>query len=218
MNHARSALSRKSFPLLRAAGLALVLMLAACGFQMRGETPLPFKTLYINIPDNTRFGANVRRSLRAASPDTIQTEAPQEAEAILQQINDHRDLREVSLNAQGRVEEYELSIHFTFRLIDAKGHAIIPDTTLTAYQQMPYDDQVMQAKENQIKMLYDTMQQSLVSRLLRRLTATDVREAADRLRQGITDPNAPVYDPTQVQMQSDDPMGTPSLDDAPLRY
>ncbi|WP_144638240.1 LPS assembly lipoprotein LptE [Bordetella genomosp. 13] len=221
MNHARLAPSRlTSRPLLRAAGVALVLLLAACGFQMRGVTPLPFDTMYVTIPDNTKFGADVRRSLRAASPDTRLTVTPKEAEVILQQVSDSRDLREVSLNAQGRVEEYELSIAFTFRLIDAKGNAIIPDTTLTAYQQMPYDDQVMQAKEDQIDMLYQTMQQSLVNRLLRRLTAPDVREAAVRLKQGISDPNAPVYDPTAVKPAQDVPypLRSPSVNDVRQRY
>ncbi|SAI72388.1 lipoprotein precursor [Bordetella ansorpii] len=221
MNHARLAPSRPfSRPLLRAAGLALVLLLSACGFQMRGETPLPFDTLYVTIPDNTKFGADVRRSLRAASPNTRLTTTGKEAQAILQQVGDARGLREVSLNAQGRVEEYELSINFTFRLIDAKGNAIIPDTTLTAYQQMPYDDQVMQAKEDQMNMLYENMQQSLVNRLLRRLTSQDVRDAAARLKQGVDDPNAPVYDPNAAQAMPDVPypMRSPSVNDARQRY
>ena len=52
--------------LLRAASLAAVMLLAACGFALRGVTPLPFDTLYVGIADNTRFGADVRRALRAA--------------------------------------------------------------------------------------------------------------------------------------------------------
>lgn len=221
MNHARLAPSRP-FPraLLRTAGLALVMLLAACGFKMRGETPLPFDSMYVNIPDNSRFGADVRRSLRASSPNTRLTDTPKEAQAILQQVNNTRGLRDVSLNAQGRVEEYELSIAFTFRLIDAKGNAIIPDTTLSAYQQMPYDDRAMQAKEDQIALLYDTMQQSLVSRLMRRLTAPDVREAVARLQQGAVDPDSPVYDPSQVKPVPDvpEPWRTPSINDARPRY
>jgi len=197
MNHARLAPPRRPTLLTRAAGLVLVMLLAACGFQMRGTTPLPFKTMYVGLPDNTRFGADVRRSLRAASPDTRLVATPKEAEAILQQVADNRTLRDVSLNAQGRVEEYELSIQFTFRLIDAKGNAIIPDTTLTAYRQMPYDDQVMQAKEDQIQVLYADMQQALVARLIRRLTAPDVHQAAARPR-GNGDLDAPVYDPNQA--------------------
>ena len=94
----------------------------------------------------------------AASPNTKLVNSPKEAQAILQQVNDARSLREVSLNAQGRVESYELGINFTFRLIDAKGNALIPDTTLSIYREMPYDDQIVQAKQGQIETLYKAMQ------------------------------------------------------------
>ncbi|KAG1253722.1 hypothetical protein G6F65_017343 [Rhizopus arrhizus] len=93
--------SRQSW-LLRGACLALFMLLSACGFALRGVTPMPFDTLYVGIPDSTQFGADVRRSLRAASPNTKLVDTPKEAQAILQQVADTRTLREVSLNAQGR--------------------------------------------------------------------------------------------------------------------
>ncbi|CAM3791028.1 LPS assembly lipoprotein LptE [Bordetella tumulicola] len=180
---------------LRAVSLATVMLLAACGFTMRGVTPLPFETLYVGIPDNTRFGADVRRAIRASSPDTKLVGTPKEAAAILQLVANDRSLREVSLNAQGRVEEYELGIIFTFRLITNKGIAILPDTTLSVYREMPYDDQVVQAKQAQMETLYESMQESLVSRLLRRLTAPEVHTAYAAAQRGDINPDNPVYDP-----------------------
>ncbi|CAM4261556.1 LPS-assembly lipoprotein LptE [Bordetella tumbae] len=183
---------------LRAASLATVMLLAACGFAMRGVTPLPFDTLYVGIPENTRFGADVRRAIRAASPNTRLADQTKDADAVLQVVDNSRSLREVSLNAQGRVEEYELGINFTFRLVTNKGVAILPDTTLSIYREMPYDDQVVQAKEAQMETLYQSMQQALVSRLLRRLTAPDVNTAYEAAQRGESDPDSPVYDPNVV--------------------
>ncbi len=175
---------------------------------------MPFETLYVGIPDNTQFGADVRRSLRAASPDTKLVATPKEAQAILQQVSDSRTLREVSLNAQGRVEEYELGINYTFRLIDAKGRALIPDTTLSIYREMPYDDQVVQAKQGQIETLYKSMQRDLVSRLLRRMTAPDVREAFENAERRGESGETPLYDPTAPQPQrTPTPWQTPSTTD-----
>jgi len=37
---------------------------------MQGETPLPFKTMSITIPENTQFGADIRRAIKASSPNT----------------------------------------------------------------------------------------------------------------------------------------------------
>ncbi|AMD44637.1 LPS assembly lipoprotein LptE [Bordetella holmesii] len=182
---------------LKATGLAVVMLLTACGFQMRGETPLPFKTLYVGIPDNTRFGADVRRSIRAVSPETRIVADPKAAAANLQQVSSTRSLRDVALNAQGRVEEYELGLVFTFRLVDSTGRAIIPDTTFTVYRDLPYDDGVVQAKQSQMEALYESMQQTLLSRLLRRLTAPDVAESMHRLEQTKDDisEDTPLFDP-----------------------
>ncbi|ADP18131.1 rare lipoprotein B [Achromobacter xylosoxidans A8] len=200
--------------LLRGACLALFMLLSACGFALRGVTPMPFETLYVGIPDTTQFGADVRRALRAASPDTKLVAGPKEAQAILQQVGDTRTLREVSLNAQGRVEEYELGINYTFRLIDAKGRALIPDTTLSIYREMPYDDQVVQAKQGQIDTLYKAMQRDLVSRLLRRMTAPEVRKAFENAEQRAEDGETPLYDPTMPEQQrTPAPWQTPSTTD-----
>ena len=200
--------------LLRGACLALFMLLSACGFALRGVTPMPFKTLYVGIPDSTQFGADVRRSLRAASPDTKLVDSPKDAEAILQQVSDSRTLREVSLNAQGRVEEYELAINYTFRLIDNKGRALIPDTTLSLYREMPYDDQVVQAKQGQIDSLYKAMQRDLVTRVLRRMTAPDVRRAFENAEERGENGEIPLYDPTAPQPpRTPTPWQTPSTTD-----
>lgn len=200
--------------LLRGACLALFMLLTACGFALRGVTPMPFETLYVGIADNTQFGADVRRALRAASPDTKLVASPKEAQAILQEVSNTRALREVSLNAQGRVEEYELGINYTFRLIDAQGRALIPDTTLSIYREMPYDDQIVQAKQGQIETLYLAMQRDLVSRLLRRMTAPDVRKAFENREQRGEDGEIPLYDPTAPMPRSTPtPWQTPSTTD-----
>ena len=202
----------------RAAGLAVLMLLTACGFALKGETPLPFDTLYVGISDNTQFGADFRRQLKAASPNTRQVQKPAEAEAVLQQLEMRRTLREVSLNAQGRVEEYELGIIFRFRLVDSKGNALLPDTTFAVYRDMPYDEQIVQAKQTQMDTLYKAMQQTIVQRLLRRLTAPDVHDAAQQARAGKTDPDAPVFDPNAATPQNNTPQPwnnprmNPSLD------
>lgn len=201
---------------LRVAGLALLMLLSACGFQMRGTTPLPFDSLYVGIPQNSRFGAEVRRAIAAASPETKLVETPQGAAAQLQQIRNSRSMREVSLNAQGRVEEYELGLVFTFRVVDAKGHALLPDTTLEAYREMPYNDQVVQAKEGQAESLYRNMEQSLVSRILRRLTAPDVRVAVEKAKSAKPgEEEGPLYSTAPPPPSNRQPWNRPSITNGP---
>ena len=168
--------------------LALTILLTACGFRLQGATPLPFERLSITIPDNTQFGADVRRAIRAASPDTVivsnepllKGEKPN-FQAQLQQVSVSRNIREVSLNPQGRVEEYELTLIFTFRLVNARSEIILPDTTLVTVRDLPYDDNVVQAKEGEIATLFEQMQRSMVDRLMRRITSPDVIQTYERL-------------------------------------
>ncbi len=205
--------------LARLAAVALLAALTGCGFAMRGSQPMPLETLYVGVPDNTRFGADLRRALAATSPGTRQVPSPREAQASLIQVASDQQEREVSLNPDGRVEEYELSIRYVFRMVDAQGRVILPDTTLTASQDMPYDDQVLQAKDQEARTLFLAMERSLIARIVRRVTAPDVTLAIENLR---TNPDAETLEllppPTAEQQGAPRPPQEPSLGTRPNRY
>lgn len=157
--------------------LGLVVVLSACGFQLQGRAPLPFETLYVSVPQNSQFGADLRRAIRASSPDTQIIEDPAVPyQAQLQQISETRSSREISLNAQGRVEEYELTLVYVFRIVDANGDNILPPTTLVAVRDLPFDDRVVQAKEGEQATLFQQMQKSMIARVMRRISAPDVAQ------------------------------------------
>ena len=103
------------------------------------------------------------------------------AQARLEQTNEFRGTRIVAINAQGKPEEYELSLQFTFRLVSAKDQIILPETTLSAIRSMPFDDRVVQAKEGEAATLFKDMQRSLVTRILRRITAPDITQRWETL-------------------------------------
>jgi LPS-assembly lipoprotein len=157
--------------------ILLSVVLTACGFHLKGVAPLPFDTIYTNITDNSAFGANLRRTLSASSPQTRFVERPQDAEAILQQLSHSRNQREISINAKGQVEEYELQLTFVFELLDAKGRVILQPTTLNVIREVPYDAEAVQAKDSEIEMIFRDMEQSLINRIVRRLSSPDVTSA-----------------------------------------
>lgn len=157
--------------------IAICLLMAACGFQLKGASPLPFKTIYTNIPENSEFGSNLRRAIVASSPGTRFVDEPGEAEALLLQLSNNQHLRELSIDAQGRVEEYELNLEFVFELTDAKRRIVLPPTTLRATREIPYDDSIVQAKQSEIENVFRQMRQSLVDRMLRLLSSPDVTAA-----------------------------------------
>lgn len=157
--------------------LAGCVLLAACGFRLKGATPMPFTTLYTNIAENSAFGAAMRRAIVAASPNTRIVSDPKEAQVRLVQLANQQSTRELSIDADGRVEEYELNLLFSFQLVDSEGHILLPPTTLRATREIPYDDTVVQAKQSEITTVFQQMQQSMVDRVVRHLTAPDIAEA-----------------------------------------
>lgn len=228
-------------------GLA-VIVLTACGFRLQGVTPMPFDSLYITIPQNSQFGADIRRAIRAASPHTriIETsdmvvkatdfdenddadspgavnalklkKAQKLAQAKLEQVSEIRNTRQVSLNSQGKVEELELSLRYTYRLVDAKDRIIVPDTTLYAIRNMPFDDRVVQAKEGEAATLFKDMQKSLVTRIMRRITAPDVKERWDivQAEPGEDDMEHEVAKPARLPGVIPSPWQNPSLTPNPI--
>jgi len=153
------------------------LLLSACGFRLKGVTPLPFDTIYTNIAENSSFGAAMRRAIKAASPNTRFVNDPSQAQVRLLQLANNENLRELAIDAEGRVEEYELNLEFVFQLVDAQGRELLPPTALRATREVPYDDSMVQAKQIEITTIFMQMQQSMVNRVVRHLTAPDVAAA-----------------------------------------
>ncbi|MGP1613817.1 MAG: LPS-assembly lipoprotein LptE [Pollutimonas bauzanensis] len=194
--------------------VALCLLLAACGFRLKGVSPLPFTTIYTNIPDNSAFGANMRRAIVASSPRTRFVSEPADAQARLTQLSNNQSLRELSIDAQGRVEEYELNLEFVFQLTDARGHLVLPPTTLRATREIPYDDTIVQAKQGEIGTIFQEMQQSMVDRVVRRLASPDVAEAfADAESLPVDEsPAGAAPTPPSQPMPGAPPWGGPRID------
>ncbi|WP_442596845.1 LPS-assembly lipoprotein LptE [Parapusillimonas sp. JC17] len=195
------------------ASLALCMLLAACGFHLKGAAQLPFTTVYTNISENSEFGSNLRRAIVASSPGTRFVEDVAQAQVRLTQLSNIETLRELSLDAQGRVEEYELNLEFVFQITDAQGHVILPPTTLRSTRELPYDDSVVQAKQGEINTVFKRMQQLLIDRIVRHLASPDVREAFVQAQNlpPIDATDTPATTPPAAIPQPPTPWGSPRV-------
>lgn len=195
--------------------MLLLAVLAACGFRLKGVSPLPFNTLYTNIAENSMFGADLRRLIVATSPNTRFVEDVTQAEARLTQLSLQRSMREIAIGPDGRVEEYELNLVFVFQLTDAQGRVLLPPTTLRSTREVPYDPDALQAKQGEIGSLFQEMQRSLIDRIVRRLTSPEVTEAF-RERELIAPETEPgTIAPVAPDAPADDMMPSPDLTPMP---
>jgi len=158
------------FRALIAAALLALGTLTACGFQLRGARPLPFETLYINMPDTSELAAAIKRTIRASGitrvPDTREG-----AQAILEPMGDSKEKIILSLNSAGRVREYQLRQKFFFRVHDGKGGELLAPAEIILTRDITFNDAQLLAKEQEEALLYRDMQNDLVQQILRRIAA-----------------------------------------------
>ena len=179
--------------LLAVAIVAIVaISLAACGFQLRGSTSLPFETLY--IPSNTSVGVELKRNV-AASTATRLVNTTQEAQAQLIFTQDLREKVILSLNTAGRVREFQLRHRVGFRVIDGRGREYLPLNEIVLTRDVSFNDAQVLAKEAEESLLYRDMQNDMVQQILRRLggarAPAALNEPADMVTPGRESPAVP---------------------------
>ncbi|MBU1236797.1 MAG: hypothetical protein KJ634_12385 [Gammaproteobacteria bacterium] len=150
--------------------LLATVLLSACGFHLRGAYSLPFETLYINQPETSELRAIIKRNIEASTQTRVVSDA-KEAEAKLQVLGDGLGKSILSLNAAGRVREYQLTRTFKFNVVDAKGAERLPANTIIISREMTFDDAAVLSKEAEEVLLWRDIQNDLVQQLLRRLAA-----------------------------------------------
>lgn len=191
MTLSAKAISTPRWVMLVILALALSLLLSACGFKLKQSHNLPFNTLYTNIAENSAFGAQLRRILLTNSPNLRLAPAPEQAEVQLIELSYSRTQRELSLDPNGHVEDYELQLQLQFTLIDQLGNTLLAPTTLTITRDIPNSPETVHAKQMEINSLFADMELSLVDRLVRRLSSLEVQQAYERSQRTQDSSSAP---------------------------
>ena len=149
------------------ASVLACLLLAACGFQLRGTATLPFETIY--VPSATAgIALDLKRNIVAGTGTRV-LDDPKAAEAQLQFNEESRRKEILSLTSAGRVSEYRLIYRVRFRVADAKGADFLPPSTVTLTRDMTYDDTQVLAKETEEQLLFRDMQADMVQQIMRRI-------------------------------------------------
>ncbi|NVI85314.1 LPS assembly lipoprotein LptE [Janthinobacterium sp. BJB401] len=156
--------------------LGLTVLLSACGFHLRGSNGsfmLPFATMYIGLPDTSPLAIGLKRYIRAiGSTEVVSTKDG--ADAVLEVLNDperNRTKTILSLNKNGRVQEYQLGYLINFRVLDKEGNQLLAPTTISLVRPITFDESQVLAKETEEAALYRDMRNDLVQQIMRRLAA-----------------------------------------------
>lgn len=151
--------------------LLCTLLLAGCGFQLRGAANLPFDTLYVQAPVGSQFAVQFRRVVAAGGGTRIVND-PKAAAATLVLVSELREKSILSLSGGGRVREFQLRYRMSYRLLDNKAVETIPVTEIALTRDFSFNDQETLSKESEEALLFRDMQSDAVQQLVRRLRAT----------------------------------------------
>lgn len=149
--------------------LALALLLAACGFHLRGEARMPFKTLYIEAanPGSLLIG-ELQRNLEANHVHLVKKVG--QADVVLNIASDVPEKQILTLGGSGRVTEFQLRYRVSLRAYDSEQREWLPADELLLSRDFSYDDAQILAKESEEALLYQSMRSDMVQQIVRRLS------------------------------------------------
>ena len=149
--------------------LIVATILSSCGFHLRGQAEIPYKTLFIETGGYSSYANDLERAIRSGS-NTKVVHNLEEADAVLKILGESQEKRIISLSSAGRVREFELRYKVAYRLTDRAGTDLAPPGQIDLRRDMTYDDTEVLAKESEELLLYRDMKTDAVQQMLRRLS------------------------------------------------
>ena len=161
----------------RPAGFTLILglacMLGACGFQLRGlgddaaQLPDEWKSMYLVTGNpNGEFSREVSSRFAAQGVEWTDRQA---ANYLLTLGSEQFSQRNLSLNSEARVAEFELTMRAKFSVRDAGNQVVIDTTEVSTIRQMENDPRNVVGKAEEIRILKAEMRADLARQIMRRI-------------------------------------------------
>jgi LPS-assembly lipoprotein len=162
--------NRRRSLLLAVAGSVL---LAGCGFQLRGAPSFAFTSIYISVAPESSLGKELRNSIASSSSLKVLADPAQlnSAQVVLDITGDQREKVVVALGTSGQVREFQLRTRVKFKLRTPQGKELIPETELLQQRDISFNESAVLSKEAEEGLLYRDMQSDIVQQLMRRLAA-----------------------------------------------
>lgn len=148
--------------------------LAGCGFHLRGEMQLPFRTVHVIGTENSRVVSDLRRQLRLNNVEVL--DQPKGADLIIRitQMTQGRDI--LSLDAGGKAREYRLRYVLGYSLEKPDGKTVRTTSKISARREYTFDTRQLLAKTQEESILYRDMEDDVVRQLMRRLSTVKAEE------------------------------------------
>jgi len=151
--------------------VSVLLLLAGCGFHLRGSIDLPADLQRMHVQGTSKYsalGVELRRSLRANGVELVDT--ANAAQVVLKISNQNYKRRLLSVSGtSGKTAEYELQYSLNVTLQDRQGKVLLAPQSLRQLRDYTFDRDNVLGKGDEEASFRVEMERDLVRQVLRRL-------------------------------------------------
>lgn len=140
--------------------------LAGCGFQLRGQSSLPFSSAYVEAAPNSPLGAALRKILEGSHKLALSQEW---ASVSIRLTDEAIDKLILSLSGTGKVREYRLVHRVRVSAVDKEGREVLAPSLIQLNRDFSYSDEQIMAKEAEEALQHKEMEQDILRQIVRRL-------------------------------------------------
>ena len=158
--------------------LTLLLLLTGCGFQLRGTIDIPEQWLAMHLNTASPNGELARGVSSSFANNGVQWLEASEANYILDLGNEKFEQRNLSIGANARAAEFELTLSTTMQVSDAKGKVVVEQSDVVVNKIMTHDPENVTGKVEESNLLRREMRQELVQQLMRNIRFAATSENA----------------------------------------
>ncbi len=153
----------------------MLLILSACGFQLRGQLDLPdsMKYVYIDGDASVVFTRHLRQALERTGAQLV--ENIDAATAVLAIQHEQQQRNVISVSEAARVREYESFYSLGFSLRETSGKQILEPQILELRRDFSFLESEVLAKEREEARLVRDMQSEAVQVILRKIRYAQTR-------------------------------------------
>jgi LPS-assembly lipoprotein len=151
----------------------VMMVLSACGFQLRGHAKLPagMERIYLQSDASTLLLRHLRQSLIKSGAQMVDDVS--DATAIMVVDKEERGRGVLSVSDTARVREYESRYSVRFSVSTISGDEIVARQTIEQRRDYSFNENEVLAKEREEASLIRDMQVEAVQGMLRKITYTN---------------------------------------------
>jgi len=157
--------------------LGLSVMLSACGWHLRGQTPLPAELQVLAIePSNgyLLFQRALRSALKAANVQVVSMSA--KPGSVLYLLHEQYSARSWVLNQDGETQENIIHYELKFKLTDADGINLLDEQTIVLERTQRVNPNTLLSQIEEERLLLQEMREDAAQQMIRRLSKIQVSD------------------------------------------